>query len=223
VWSYTYTPPDVTPPDLTVFAPTDGLELVLPTVTVLGQTEPGATVSVAGTAASVAPDGTFSVPVALGPGDNKLEVVATDAAGNSRGTSVTVAYSDPYATLPDDYQTLNADYDALSDELSAVRDSATTSENLLEEARANILDLTVAQANAQGDLAEALEQNAQLASQGATLAMLAGVALIAGAAAVGLALVQNRRLEELAGQQGKGESEPHEEDKREEDDNKPPA
>lgn len=53
-----------------------------PSVVVAGTTEPGASVAVNGQAATIAPDGSFSVTLSLVEGPNSIVVVATDSAGN---------------------------------------------------------------------------------------------------------------------------------------------
>ena len=59
-------------------------------VVVHGVTTSGATVTVNGDVTAVDDDGGFQAEVGLSPGINRIEVVATDAAGNRRDTDLTV-------------------------------------------------------------------------------------------------------------------------------------
>lgn len=74
--------PDDTPPFLTIETPAPGVILREASLTVSGESEPGATVTVNGAPAGAAPDGAFSLTIEAEPGDNALTIVATDPAGN---------------------------------------------------------------------------------------------------------------------------------------------
>ncbi|MGQ9582908.1 MAG: OmpL47-type beta-barrel domain-containing protein [Thermoplasmatota archaeon] len=65
------------------------------TFLVTGSVEPGSTVFVNGRLARVNPDGTFSMKIELSEGANKIEVKATDPAGNEMTESRTVTYNKP--------------------------------------------------------------------------------------------------------------------------------
>src|SRR5207247_1467138 len=72
---------DTTPPTLALASPADRTIVEVPTVTVSGTTDPGALVLVGGVVADIGPNGTFSVRVPLMPGENEIDITATDAAG----------------------------------------------------------------------------------------------------------------------------------------------
>jgi hypothetical protein len=83
---------DTTPPVLTITKPIMYSTVTTSIVEVAGKTEPGAIVKVAGSAATVNADGTFSMNVMLKAGDNLIEITAADAFGNQRKTSIPVTY-----------------------------------------------------------------------------------------------------------------------------------
>ncbi|MFL5755409.1 MAG: Ig-like domain-containing protein [Chloroflexota bacterium] len=119
VVSYTL---DVTPPVIEVSSPTDGQVVNRPTVTITGTTQGRSTVVVRNNANSATRtiaaggDGAFSVPVPLDKGANAIAITATDPAGNTSTTPLTVqrgsgkltaslsgsAYTFRIARLPDD-------------------------------------------------------------------------------------------------------------------------
>lgn len=77
--------PDVTPPILTVLAPTDATATNQVTLNVSGQAGDEtvlAAVLVNGVAVTVAGDGSFSTALTLGEGNNTITVTAVDSAGN---------------------------------------------------------------------------------------------------------------------------------------------
>jgi uncharacterized protein YfaP (DUF2135 family) len=78
----TASPTPIPPLELDVRGPADGSSVTSDAVVVHGSTSPGATVTINGAAVTVATDGEFRAEVALSPGDNSIEVVATDASGN---------------------------------------------------------------------------------------------------------------------------------------------
>jgi hypothetical protein len=73
---------DTVPPELSVTEPVDGTNTKDAQLTIVGTTEPGATVRING---SVIPDtdGSFSVPHSLVMGKNTITISSTDGAGNS--------------------------------------------------------------------------------------------------------------------------------------------
>jgi hypothetical protein len=85
---------DTTPPILTVTTPVAFQEIHKLPVTVEGQTEAGATVTVNGNSVEVGSDGTFSYDLAtLGEGEiSVIQVVAKDAAGNTTAKQISVKY-----------------------------------------------------------------------------------------------------------------------------------
>ncbi len=60
------------------------------TVLLRGRTASDATVSVNGVIVAVQPDGTFELTLALEPGPNLVEIVASDLAGNSASSSLAI-------------------------------------------------------------------------------------------------------------------------------------
>jgi hypothetical protein len=73
---------DATPPFIVIAAPADGALLPDPAFDLRGETEPGATLAVDGEAVAVGGDGAFRIARTALPGENRLDLVATDAAGN---------------------------------------------------------------------------------------------------------------------------------------------
>jgi hypothetical protein len=67
---------------LTVTSPIDSATLSTNTVTVQGQTTPGATVTVNGNSDVADANGNFSIDVSLDNGPNAIDVIATDDSGN---------------------------------------------------------------------------------------------------------------------------------------------
>jgi len=81
---------DTTPPSLAISSPLTGSLTNNPVAEVSGTTDPGASVAVNGVQAAVSPSGEFSVALPLPEGSNTITAIATNAAGNSATTSVTV-------------------------------------------------------------------------------------------------------------------------------------
>lgn len=83
-------------PEVTVSDPLPGKEIVTEQVTISGQTEPGAQVTVANAAteisspAEVSDDGSFRALIDLASGSNDLSLQATDAAGNIASAQLTL-------------------------------------------------------------------------------------------------------------------------------------
>jgi len=85
-WSFSI---DSNAPELTITSPTASITNRT-TVTVAGRTDPGVSVTVAGTPARVTASGTFSLLLTLAEGPHSLAVVATDAGGNQATTTVEI-------------------------------------------------------------------------------------------------------------------------------------
>src|SRR3989344_4619100 len=86
---------DSTPPTLTVNSPKDGNTIYGATkkiLTVTGTTDPNNRVVINGRFALVDNQGNFTLSLSLNDGDNPLEVVATDTAGNLTTQKLTVRY-----------------------------------------------------------------------------------------------------------------------------------
>jgi len=73
---------DTVPPPLSVDQPVNDAITNQPTITVRGETEPGATIRINENMVAVDPNGRFEVKVMLTEGENNISIVATDAAGN---------------------------------------------------------------------------------------------------------------------------------------------
>lgn len=76
-----------------LFYPSDGLEVVEPTISVVGGTRQDAVVGVNGTPVDVNALGIFSTTVSLDEGANLIEVVAADIQDNVRFQTVVVFYT----------------------------------------------------------------------------------------------------------------------------------
>ncbi len=138
------------PPALLLASPTERSSTNRSGVWVAGTTEPGARVSVNGIAASVAPDGSFGLLLALAPGANLVEATAWDVAGNSANVSVNVTYDDPVPAIEQQLAeaqagltAAQADLAASASEIAALQASGAATQAELDTALA---DLTSAQA-----------------------------------------------------------------------------
>lgn len=89
---------DTHAPALALFSPSTGLTSHA-SVVVAGTTEPGATLTVDGTAASVDSGGAFSTTVTLSDGPHVISVVATDASGNEATVLVQVTVDTTAPTI----------------------------------------------------------------------------------------------------------------------------
>lgn len=85
-------PADAVAPAIAVLGPADGATVTSEEVTFSGTTEPGARVAVGDFDADVDEDGRWSLLLVAAPGPNTVTFVATDTAGNSASTTVTVDY-----------------------------------------------------------------------------------------------------------------------------------
>lgn len=85
---------DRTPPKLTVDTPDDNATINDGTrhVTVSGKTDPDAHVTITGRVVVVRSDGSYSYSMPLNDGANKLEVIASDEAGNTTTIDRNVTY-----------------------------------------------------------------------------------------------------------------------------------
>jgi hypothetical protein len=89
---------DTTPPKIKVTSPASGAKLTTSTVTVSGTVDPGVSITIrneqvvggAITNQTVGSDGTFKLAVPIVAGPNTIDLMATDQAGNSASTSLTV-------------------------------------------------------------------------------------------------------------------------------------
>ena len=83
---------DTIAPMLTITKPVMFAVVLTSVCEVAGNTEPGATIKIAGAAINVNADGSFNFNVMLKEGDNLIDIVATDAAGNQRKVAIPVTY-----------------------------------------------------------------------------------------------------------------------------------
>jgi hypothetical protein len=86
---------DTTAPPLAFSSPVNGAAIEESFVQVAGVTEPGTTLVVNGGPVSVGPTGGFSLRVDLLPGANPVKASATDAMGNTRNATLTIARAEP--------------------------------------------------------------------------------------------------------------------------------
>lgn len=88
-------PVDEAAPELVVLEPADGATVTSSKVSFSGKTEPGATVEAGGYEATVDDAGRWSLLLIASEGPNTVTFTATDAAGNTASTGVTVTYAPP--------------------------------------------------------------------------------------------------------------------------------
>src|SRR5207247_5789405 len=158
---------DNTAPAVAITSPATGRIVAVPTVTITGQTEPGAHVVVNGYSVAVDTTGVFSVRLALQSGANAITAMATDDAGNSATDSITVTYADPVPGLRQQLNNTN-------DELNNTKDALTQTRNTLPTTNAN-LNAT------RGDLAVANANLASLGTEALVLLILVIVSIVLGA------------------------------------------
>jgi len=79
-------------PKLDVSSPKDGDVLYNTPATIIGQTDPGDSITVNDRLAIVDSSGKFSFSLNLNSGDNKVKVVTTDPAGNQTTKELTIKY-----------------------------------------------------------------------------------------------------------------------------------
>lgn len=143
VWAARYVAPDETPPSVVIESPEDGSTVDSSTISVTGLTEPGVYLTVNGLVAAVEDDGSFTCNLALTAGENTVTATATDPAGNSATTSITVTYEADDGSLADD----------VADALALLNETlARLNETIIElnEAKADLNETT-------DDLTEVLE------------------------------------------------------------------
>ena len=90
------------PPSITITSPVD-TNVSAPTLNLSGVAAAGsgiASLSVAGAPVAIAPGGGWNAQVALNPGSNTITAVATDGAGATVQTQVTVVYTPPPGPTP---------------------------------------------------------------------------------------------------------------------------
>ncbi|MGB2826463.1 MAG: hypothetical protein WBC49_07510, partial [Thermoplasmata archaeon] len=117
---------DAAPPTLVVTSPLTGATVTVPSVTVSGETEPGAELYIGGLLTQVDEDtGDFAAVVALVEGVNDIVIEAFDSAGNSATTTVAVTYEAPetnLTALEDEIALLQEENAALLEQLNSTQD-----------------------------------------------------------------------------------------------------
>ena len=111
---------DTVAPAVSLTSPASGTTVQVATVTVTGTTEPGAAVTVNGLAPEVDANGAFSFNLGLTEGSNTITATATDLAGNSASTSVSVTYTDPVPGLQQDLDDTNSDLNTAQGNLATL-------------------------------------------------------------------------------------------------------
>jgi large repetitive protein len=87
---------DLTPPKIAITSPKDGASVNTPSATIKGSTQAGSTIIVrnpansASITALAARDGGFEISLPLVPGDNEIQINATDPAGNTADKTLKV-------------------------------------------------------------------------------------------------------------------------------------
>ncbi len=114
---------DTVAPTISLSSPSSGSTVQIATVTVTGITEPGAAVTVNGLAPVVDANGAFSFNLGLTEGSNTITATATDPAGNSASTSVSVTYTDPVPGLQQDLDDTSSDLSTARANLATLIDT----------------------------------------------------------------------------------------------------
>ena len=91
---------DTEPPFIAVTSPSDGATVEKSVIRFEGETEPGATVAAGRYDADVDASGAWAITLVVSPGGNRATFTATDAAGNTATTSITVYYEPPEEPKP---------------------------------------------------------------------------------------------------------------------------
>lgn len=94
----TTVPADVTPPPISITAPSEGEVFETDRITFAGTTEPGARVFGGPYEATVDTNGNWSIMLILSEGSNRATFRAVDTAGNEAFASVTAVYQPPTKT-----------------------------------------------------------------------------------------------------------------------------
>ncbi len=139
LWAARLLEPDTTAPDLVVTSPVNGTLTNVSPVEVVGQTDPGAHVSVAGLLVAPNETGGFRSFVPLTAGLNSIEVRAWDDAGNAATVTRALTFTDPLGKLRDD---LDADREASANDTKRLEDRLNGTTELLARAEARYDTLT---------------------------------------------------------------------------------
>ena len=198
IYANRYVVADTTPPFLIVTSPESGAETTVPSITVAGETEPGAELFVNGMLTLVdAMTGAFETTVALTEGDNDIILIASDSWGNSATVTVTVTYVNLVADLQEQLEELKT----LLEELTGDSNTSETNLSALNEEIAALrdqLNLTVDELEEISDRLDAIDDSDVVgsgASDAPSMATLMGVVAVAALLllAVMIALYLNLR------------------------------
>lgn len=178
-----YVVPDTQPPYLYVAEPSYGTVTNVSTVRVSGFAEAGSSVVVNGVGAAVAGDGTFSVWVALPPGDSLIRVEANDASGIPTIATIPITFEDPVPVLEARLGEANAALNesviavaALVGELNDSQANLTATQADLNSTQADVAAAQAAVAAAQASLTQA--QASLTAAQASVVALGAELAAV---------------------------------------------
>jgi bacillopeptidase F len=80
------------PPTLEITSPQDGKKYYEPNISIEGETDKEIFVKINNMPVVIKADGTFSYPHTLNKGENKINVVAVDLAGNTTEKTLNVVY-----------------------------------------------------------------------------------------------------------------------------------
>jgi hypothetical protein len=153
------------PPALSLASPAEGSSTNQTAVWVAGMTEPSATVSVNGVAASIARDGSFGLLLVLAPGANVVEATAWDAAGNSVNVSVNVTYEDPVPALVADLAAAEARVAAIEADQNATQADLDAALAGLAAAEARVDALEAAISAIRAELESATARSAEFSAE----------------------------------------------------------
>lgn len=180
-------------PALLVTGPGASSAFSYPVIDVTGTTEPGASVSVNGLAATVDAGGAWTVRVELGTGPNILRTRAVDPAGNAAFDNRTVTFTDPVPALEAALAEAQANASAAQAAAAAAEANVTATnaqvtalQNAMAASSAEQVRLQ-AEINALNQSVANAHPSAPAASDGLALMIaVVGVALGAGGLAVGM-------------------------------------
>ncbi len=114
IWASRFVKPDIKPPPLSLLTPSDGSVWETSMLRVSGITEPGASLDINGISVIVAANGSFSCPIPLQGGPNRMVVTAIDGSGNSASIVRNVTYDDGMETLKNRIDMLEEELEVLS-------------------------------------------------------------------------------------------------------------
>ncbi|GEM_PF-1093492 len=115
---------DTTPPDIEFTSPEDGIEELTyeEELMIEGTTHPEAELWIDGEMVDVDEEGDFSYTLMLVEGQNVIEVIAEDGAGNHRQTTVSALYLPEIPEIWNSIETIETDIDAIEEDIGDLRD-----------------------------------------------------------------------------------------------------